>query len=69
MPAPQDGAPLAHQGATATKGKSSGGKVQPWKKFKSLSTPEQHQTEDSIFEYPESLIRLRCEADDKSLGD
>jgi hypothetical protein len=44
-------------------------KVQPWRKFGALvKTAESSSDDDIAFEYPESLLRLRCEADDKSLG-
>jgi hypothetical protein len=45
------------------------GKVQPWKQFASLLTSsETFEKYGTTFENSESVLRLRCEADNKSLG-
>jgi len=68
MPSYQDIRSSPPVDAAYSKGLASGEKVQPWKKFRPVPKTEYKQPAEGIFEYPDSLIRLRCEADDKSLG-
>lgn len=68
MPATPDSHAPTQVTAAQEKGTGRGEKIQPWKKLQTIPKTQSNHVDQGIFEYPESLIRLRCEADDKSLG-